>query len=175
MTEKKNQIPVENPQELAEYRARLREDRQGLIEEIIQEGQENGLFDNLPGKGKPLNLHKNHYADDMALANELLKKNDLPPAWILQRNEILAKIAKLRAEIERQWEWHRQEFTVPTANKGQLTIRWDDSCLNWLEEITALNKSIESFNLKRPFDNIEIFKLSLENELKQANAPRWLR
>jgi len=175
MTEKKNELPVENPLELAEYRARLREDRQGLIEEIIQEGQENGLFDNLPGKGKPLNLFKNHYAADMALANELLKENDLPPAWILQRNEILAKVAKLRAEIERQWNWKRQEFAVATANKGQLTIRWDDSCLNWLEEITELNKSIESFNLKRPFDNIEIFKLNLEDELKWANAPRWLR
>jgi len=170
MTEKKNELPVENPLELAEYRARLREDRQGLIEEIIQEGQESGLFDNLRGKGKPLNLNKNPYAADMELANELLKENNLPPAWILQRNEILAKTAMLRTEIERQWAWHQQAFAIPSANKGKLTIRWDDSCLNWLEEITALNKSIESFNLKRPFDNIEIFKLNLEDELKRANA-----
>lgn len=167
--------PVENPHELAEYRARLRHERQDLIEELIQEGFENGLFDNLRGKGKPLNLQRNHFAADMELANELLKENDLPPAWILQRNEILARIAKLRAEIERQWRWHEQEFGVATAVKSQLTIRWDDFCLKWQGEIAELNKAIDGFNLKRPFDNLEIFKLNLENELKRANAPRWLR
>ncbi len=174
MSKKKNKLPVENPMELAEYRARLRQDRQSLIEELIQEGQENGLFDNLPGKGKPLNLNKNHYAADMALANELLKENDLPPAWILQRNELLAKIAKLRTEIERKWVWHQQEFAVATTNKGQLSIRWDNICLGWIETIAELNKGIDTFNLKRPFDNLEIFKLNLEDELKRANASRWL-
>lgn len=175
MKPKKERPPVENPQELAEYRHRLRHDRQNLMEDIIQEGIDNGLFDNLPGKGKPLNLNRNHFAADMEMANELLKENDLPPAWVLQRNEILAKIAKLRAEIERQWGWHEGKFAIATANRGQLTIRWDDYCLKWQNEIVVLNKAIDAFNLKRPFDNIEIFKLNLEDELKRANAPRWLR
>ena len=172
---KKAQNPVENPLEIAEYRARLRHDRPGLIEEIIQDGLEDGLFDNLPGKGKPLNLNKNPYAEDMQLANDLLKENDLPPAWILQRNEILANVAQLRTTIERQWAWHEREFTIPNADKGRLTIRWDDYCLKWLAEIDEINKAIDAFNLKRPLENIEIFKLTLERELKRANAPRWLR
>lgn len=172
---KEEEKPAENLAELAEYRARLRHERQDLIEELIQEGIDNGLFDNLRGKGKPLNLNKNPYVGDMELANELLKENDLPPVWILQRNEILAKIAKLRAEIERQWRWHRQEFGVASANKGQLTIRWDDYCLKWIAEMGELNKAIDGFNLKRPFDNIEIIKLTIDSELKRAEAPRWLR
>ena len=172
---KKDETAVENLTELAEYRARLRHDRQNLMDELIQEGMDGGLFDNLPGKGKPLNLNKNPYAADMELANELLKENDLPPAWILQRNDILAKIARLRAEIVRQWEWHEREFGIATANKSRLTIRWDDCCLKWTNEIVELNKEIDGFNLKRPFDNLEIFKLKLEGELKRANAPRWLR
>ena len=145
------------------------------MDELIQEGMEKGHFDNLPGKGKPLNLNKNPYAADMELANELLKENDLPPAWILQRNEILAKMAKLRAEIGRQWEWHMCEFSIATTDKGRLTIRWDDYCLKWINEIAELNKAINTFNLKRPSDNLEIFKLNLEDELKRVGAPRWLR
>ncbi len=172
---KKDEKVADDLAELAEYRARLRHERQDLIEELIQEGMDGGLFDNLPGKGKPLNLNKNPYAADMQLANELLKENDLPPAWILQRNEILAKMAKLRAEIVRQWAWHEREFSIAIADKGRLTIRWDDCCLKWIGEISELNKAIDAFNLKRPFDNIEIFKLNLESELKRANAPRWLR
>ena len=171
----KDEKPAENLADLAEYRACLRHERQDLIEELIQEGIDNGLFDNLRGKGKPLNLNKNVYAADMELANELLKENDLPPVWILQRNEILAKVAKLRAEIERQWARHEREFNVATAEKSRLTIRWDDYCLKWNSEIVELNKAIDAFNLKRPFDNIEIFKLNLENELKRAGALRWLR
>ena len=171
----KDEKPAENLADLAEYRACLRHERQDLIEELIQEGIDNGLFDNLRGKGKPLNLNKNVYAADMELANELLKENDLPPVWILQRNEILAKVAKLRAEIERQWARHEREFNVATAEKSRLTIRWDDYCLKWNSEIAELNKAIDAFNLKRPFDNIEIFKLNLENELKRAGALRWLR
>ncbi|MCA9916947.1 MAG: DUF1992 domain-containing protein [Anaerolineales bacterium] len=168
-------VTVDSPAEMAEYRSRLRHERADLIEEIIQEGFEKGHFDNLPGKGKPLNLNKNPYAADMQLANELLKENDLPPVWILQRNEILAKTARLRAEIERQWAWHQREFGVATANKGRLTISWDDYCLKWIAEIGELNKAIDAFNLKRPFDNIEIFKLTIDSELKRVAAPRWLR
>ena len=93
----------------------------------------------------------------------------------MQRNEILANVAKLRAEIERQWQWHRQEFGVASANKGRLTISWDDYCLKWIPAIVELNKAIDSFNLKRPFDNIEIFKLTIDSELKRVEAPRWLR
>ncbi|MCA9898453.1 MAG: DUF1992 domain-containing protein [Ardenticatenaceae bacterium] len=166
---------IDSPAAMAEYRTRLRHERADLIEELIQEGFEKGYFDNLPGKGKPLNLNKNPYAADMELANELLKENDLPPVWILQRNEILAKIARLRADIERQWGWHQREFGVAEANKGRLTISWDDYCLKWIAAIAELNKAIEAFNLKRPFDNIEIFKLTVESELKRVGAPRWLR
>ena len=166
---------VDSLADFAEYRARLRHERADVIEELIQEGFEKGHFDNLPGKGKPLNLNKNPYAADTELANELLKENNLPPVWILQRNEILAKIAKLRSEIERQWTWHQREFGVATNNKDRLTISWDDYCLKWIAEIVELNKSIDAFNLKRPFDNIEIFKLTIESELKRVAAPRWLR
>ncbi|MEZ4591949.1 MAG: DUF1992 domain-containing protein [Chloroflexota bacterium] len=170
-----DETTVDSLADFAEYRARLRNERADLIEELIQEGFEQGHFDNLPGKGKPLKLNKNPYAADMELANELLKENNLPPVWILQRNELLAKVAKLRAEIERQWGWHQREFAVASANKGRLTISWDDYCLKWIAEIGELNKGIEAFNLKRPFDNIEIFKLTIESELKRVDAPRWLR
>jgi DnaJ family protein C protein 28 len=168
-------VIIDSPADLAEYRVRLRYERQELIDELIQEGMDKGYFDNLPGKGKPLNLNKNPYAADMELAHELLKENDLPPVWILQRTEILAKMAKIRAEIVRQWAWHEREFSIARADKGRLTIRWDDYCLKWNSEIAELNKAIDAFNLKRPFDNLEIFKLNLENELKRAGAPRWLR
>lgn len=173
---KKPEKPVGSPAEQAEHHYRMRHEWRDLIDEMIQEGQEQGLFDDLPGKGKPLNLQKNPYEKDMELANRLLKENDLPPGWILQRNAILADWETLRREIGRQWAWHQREFAAaPVEAKGRLTISWDDYCLKWAGEIADLNKRIESFNLKRPLDNMEILKLSLEKELVRAEAPRYLR
>ncbi len=173
---KKAEKPADSPAEQAEYHYRMRHERQDLIEELIQEGQERGLFANLPGQGKPLNLQKNPYEKDMELANKLLKENDLPPAWILQRKRILAGIDQLRADIRRQWAWHERAFAAaPAEDKGRLTISWDDYCREWSARVADLNRQIENFNLKRPLDHLEILKLHLDRELAQANAPRYLR
>ncbi len=160
---KKAEKSVGSPAEQAEHHYRMRHERQDLLEELIQEGRERGLFADLAGQGKPLNLQKNPYEKDMELANKLLKENDLPPAWILQRNGILDDIRQLRVDIKRQWAWHEREFAAaPAEGKGRLTISWDDYCLEWIARVADLNKRIESFNFKRPLYNLEIPKLHLD-------------
>lgn len=52
-------------------------DRKSLIDDLIEEAREQGMFDDLPGKGKPLNLKRNPYAAERELAHDLLKNNDL--------------------------------------------------------------------------------------------------
>jgi hypothetical protein len=160
-----------------EHRQRIRHDWDNLIEDIITDGRDRGLFDNLKGKGKPLNLSKINFAGDKELAHSLLKENDIVPAWIMQRNDILAKQAKLRAEIERQWAWYERAFRVAQTpdERGRLTISWDDACRRWLAEIEKLNKDMLNYNLKRPTENLELFQLKLETELERVGAPRWLR
>ena len=176
MTEKNEKPDENNPARRAEHHYRMRNDWDDLMEELIQGGKEKGLFDNLRGKGKPLNLSKNHFAGDMAFANELMKENDIPPAWIQERNGILQETEALRAEIVRQWAWHQREMeAVSIEDKGRVTISWDDYCLKWIAQIAELNKRIASYNLKRPLENMELFKLDIDKELAHANAPRWFR
>lgn len=167
----------QNAAEQAEHQQRMRADWDNLIEDIIQDGVEKGLFDNLKGKGKPLNLSKNHFEAGQELANAILKENDVPPAWIMERNQVLAETAELRAGIERKWAWHVERFTAVTTSdeRDRLTISWDDACLRWLGQIEQLNKRIATYNLKRPLANMELFKLNLEAELQRAGALRWLR
>lgn len=159
------------------HRQRMRHDWDNLIEDIISEGRERGLFDNLKGKGKPLDLDKNRFAGDKELAHNLLKENDVLPTWIMQRNDILAAQAQLRAEISRQWAWYEQAFRLAKGQeeRGRLTIGWDDMCLKWLAQIDELNKNTRNYNLKRPSENLELFQLKLETELERIGAPRWLR
>lgn len=166
-----------NPVEQAEHRRRMRDEWHDLIEDLIQDGQEKGVFDNLPGKGKPLNLRKNPYAADMELANTLLKQNDLVPAWIMERKVIVSRAEALRAEILREWGRHEREFRFVQGEgqRGALIISWDDACRKWEAEILELNRQIDNFNLKRPANSLELFKLALERELAQVNALRWLK
>lgn len=162
--------------ELVEHRLRMRFDWDNLIEELIEKGREQGAFDDLRGHGKPLNLQKNPYAAGAELANELLKKNDLRPAWIMARGNLLEAIALLRERIQREWQRHTlaYRFAQSATQYSALEISWDDACRRWQDEIVKLNKRIEDFNLRRPSDRLEIFKLRLDDELRRAGAERWL-
>lgn len=59
-----------------------------LVEERIREGQRRGLFDELDGRGRPLDLDDNHNVpEDLRIAYKMLKNADcLPPEIELRRD-----------------------------------------------------------------------------------------
>ncbi|MDQ3815715.1 MAG: DUF1992 domain-containing protein [Armatimonadota bacterium] len=72
------------------------------IEEIIQEAQKAGLFDNLPGKGKPLHLDPS----PDAVVNNLVKEANVKPEWI----ELAIEIDRLLQESERLLESYARRY-----------------------------------------------------------------
>jgi hypothetical protein len=58
-----------------------------IAEEKIREAQAKGEFDNLPGKGKPLNLNEdNHVPEELKIAYKILKNSGyIPPELELQK------------------------------------------------------------------------------------------
>ena len=58
-----------------------------IIEERIRMAQKKGVFENLDGAGKPLNLEEDsHIAEDLRLAHKILKNaNCLPPEIELKK------------------------------------------------------------------------------------------
>jgi len=60
-----------------------------IIEERIRKAQKKGVFDNLEGSGKPLNLENDsHIAEDLRLAHKILKNADCLPPEIELKKEI---------------------------------------------------------------------------------------
>ena len=60
-----------------------------IAEERIQDAQRDGLFDNLPGKGKPLNLDDDSLVpEDLRLAFKILKNANCLPIEMELRKEI---------------------------------------------------------------------------------------
>ena len=60
---------------------------QKIVERKIREAEIKGVFDNLPGQGKPLNLEDNsNVPEDLRLAYKVLKNaNCLPPELELKK------------------------------------------------------------------------------------------
>ena len=58
-----------------------------IIEERIRKAQKKGVFENLEGAGRPLNLEEDsHIAEDLRLAHKILKNaNCLPPEIELKK------------------------------------------------------------------------------------------
>lgn len=162
--------------ELAERRTRMRFGWDDLIEELIQEGQDKGAFENLKGAGKPLDLRRNQYAPDWELAHSLMKENKVLPPWIEKRNRIVAKLELMRMDITRKWAKYLQAYALARgdAHRTALALEWHDICRQWDSELGELNKKIDDFNLSRPSDNLEIFRLELDSELERIGAKRDL-
>jgi DnaJ homologue, subfamily C, member 28, conserved domain len=60
-----------------------------IVEERIREAQENGEFDNLPGRGEPLPLDDNsHIPEDLRIAYKILKNADCLPPEVQEKKEI---------------------------------------------------------------------------------------
>ena len=60
-----------------------------IVEKRIQEAQRNGEFDNLPGRGKPIEYEEDrHIPEDLRLAYKILKNADCLPPEIEEKKEI---------------------------------------------------------------------------------------
>ncbi len=140
-----------------------------LISQRIEEAMRDGQFDNLRGKGKPLNPSPDpHIPPDMQMANSLLKNNELVPAWISDRNGVLAAVETMRAKIRRAVaDYATARKSAATAQDRELVdTRWQAHLSALREEVRALNRRIELQNFKQPVSFLEIYKLRLDDEVK---------
>ncbi|HEY4717939.1 MAG TPA: DnaJ family domain-containing protein [Anaerolineales bacterium] len=124
------------------------------IEEIIQQAIKDGAFDNLPGKGKPLNLEDNPFIDpEWQLAYHLLKQNGFAPQFIEERQAIEVELAAARENLARSWAWRQRALERGEA----LTFveeEWGRAKLAFTQVVETLNKKIRNYNLHVPLPTL---------------------
>lgn len=160
----------------ADHRSRMRHDWHDLMEDIFEDGRQRGLFDDLPGKGRPLDLQQNVFEGSGSLANQLMRDNDLRPAWLGIRSDVEAKIVALRADVRRTWQRYDLAWqqAAHQSHRASLALGWDSACQAWETQIAEINKAVDNYNIRRPAQQLELFKLRLADELTRAEAPRYL-
>ncbi|KAM8976994.1 dnaJ homolog subfamily C member 28 [Pelodytes ibericus] len=135
-----------------------------LVEDLIQESMAKGDFDNLSGKGKPLDKFSScPHIDPMTHnLNRILIDNGYQPEWIGLQKEIRETIDKLRSEISAS----RKKLGNPmTPAQSQ---RWVEACQLFEEEISQLNKRVNDFNLVVPLLNRQMVHFNAAKEIRRA-------
>ncbi|XP_009872682.1 PREDICTED: dnaJ homolog subfamily C member 28 [Apaloderma vittatum] len=135
-----------------------------LVEDLIQESMAKGDFDNLSGKGKPLQKFSDcPHIDPMTHnLNRILIDNGYQPEWILMQKEIRETIERLRKGIVAS----RSKLGEPMTPYRQK--QWNRICEQFVEDIRKLNKRIDNFNLVVPILSRQMVHFSADKEIVRA-------
>src|SRR5438309_7999450 len=73
-----------------------------IAERKIREAMAEGAFENLRGKGRPLDLSEDPYEDpSLRMAHRLLRNNGFAPAWIEEAKDLDHAIESARRDLAR--------------------------------------------------------------------------
>lgn len=118
---------------------------ESLTEKKLREAIENGEFDDLPGKGEPIDLRENPFEDpDLRTVHRLLRNAGFAPAWIEERKDIDAKLASAQTKLKRAWALFGREGKAPSE------AEWKRSVKEFRELVLELQQRIRIYNLKAP-------------------------
>jgi hypothetical protein len=151
-------------------------DWEGAVDKQIREAIARGEFDNLSGKGKPLDLDINPFVpEEMREAYRILQNAGVAPFWIEQDKQIRVEKAALAKMLEDQARWQREraakakslapeqiiaEHEYLTRSRAQVIARFRDRAV-------ALNKIIDAFNLQAPNNQLHHARILIQQEIEK--------
>lgn len=140
------------------------------IEEHIRRAAQEGQFDNLPGKGKPLRLDDDPLVDpDWRLAYHVLRENGYTLPWIELQQEIDAESEAARADLRRAWAWRRTALAQGQP-PGLVESEWQQAQRRFAARVEKLNRRIFDYNLQVPAERLQRRKLDVAREVAQVCA-----
>ena len=136
------------------------------IEEQIRKAMEDGYFNNLPGKGKPLKLDENPFEDpEWHLAFKALKDNDFTLPWIEKRQAIDAELEAARQSLRQAWGWHIQALAAG-RDPAFVKAEWSRAERSFREKIAGLNRRIRDYNLEAPLLQFHRLMIKADREIE---------
>jgi DnaJ family protein C protein 28 len=140
------------------------------LDEQIRQAMQRGEFDNLPGKGKPLDLRQNPHEDPgWQTTYRILKENGYTLPWIESRRAIELDFEKDLISLRRSWEWRVAE--TGRTNLVFAEKEWQQALQKFHLAVTNLNKRIRNYNLEVPSNQFQRRLINAEWEIgKIINA-----
>ncbi|XP_009590764.1 uncharacterized protein [Nicotiana tomentosiformis] len=134
-----------------------------VVEQRIWHSMEEGQFENLPGKGKPLDLNTNPHADPAEdTLYRILSRNKCAPEWVELNKEIRSNVVDWRSALKKAW----------THKDSVGDSKWIEASESLKLQMRDINNKVFRYNLIVPFGR-EMFGLKWEKEidrLKEESA-----
>ncbi|HZE70673.1 MAG TPA: DnaJ family domain-containing protein [Pyrinomonadaceae bacterium] len=133
-----------------------------LVEKKIREAMEKGEFDNLPGKGEPIDLSENPFEDpEMRTVHRLLRNAGFAPAFIEERKSIETELARWRQILSRAQKLYGNESRVGEWNRVKNEFR---------VAVREVNDRIRLYNLKTPAPVFQRSQVDADAEIAQVES-----
>jgi len=149
-----------------------------LVEERIQAAMQAGAFDNLPGKGKPLQLEENPFVPpELRLAYKVLANANMAPEWIELDKAIRTSREELKLSQGAHIAWlaeqrRRLADELAAGDDGALAqtlefirARHDRFRADLEQRIRELNRRIDELNLIVPHLSLQRPRLNVAETL----------
>ena len=132
------------------------------LDEQIRKAIAEGKFDNLPGKGKPLDIKQNPYADpSWQMAFNILRSSGYTLPWIETRQEIEAEFEESQKSLARSWTW-RCSAVEKNQSYAMVEDEWQRALRSFRDKIMNLNQRIFNYNLAVPSDQFKRRVINLD-------------
>lgn len=118
-----------------------------IAERKIREAMAEGAFDNLRGKGRPIDLEENPFEDpSLRMGHRLLRNNGFAPAWIEEAKDL--------------------ERAIEESERQLIRTR---AIAEFRERTAALNRRILDHNLKTPSDSFHLRAVDPECAIRRLS------
>ncbi|KAI8079555.1 uncharacterized protein B0P05DRAFT_587016 [Gilbertella persicaria] len=128
-----------------------------LTDQKIRAAQTQGVFDHLPGRGKPIPqdpwIHNPFVDRTEYFLNRIIQRNGAAPPWIVMQQEVNAEIHRLRSQwlsaMKRCQDEIREQHTLLT--KARLVKKFEKIEKSFFEkEVERINARLKSYNVICP-------------------------
>lgn len=143
------------------------------VEHAIRQAMKDGLFDNLPGEGKPLNLNGDYdpnTPEDQRMAYKIMQDNKIAPDWMMMRATLDQQQSRIRRELNKGFRAYQN--TLRDADRhGDIGKRsranrtWERLLVMFQDAIDQYNAYVLTYNLKVPPGLTQLPIMSLSREL----------
>ena len=140
------------------------------LDEQIKKAIENGAFDDLPGRGKPMDLNENPFENpSWRMANRMLRSSGFSLPWIETRKEIEVDYKEAIGTLKRTWQWRTASLDTRKPEAG-IELEWLRALDEFELQISELNKRIFNYNLEAPLDQFKLRHINLDKVISQITS-----
>jgi hypothetical protein len=142
---------------------------ESLIDKKIREAMEEGEFDDLQGRGQPIDLSENPYEDpDWRTAHRLLRNAGFAPAWIEERKDIDAEVDVAIGRLRQAWRILQN--ARGSGHEAGATRRWETAQAEFTAAAAELNRRINTWNLKAPASGFQRRRIDPAQEIERIRS-----